>query len=281
MKILLRCYLSGSLLILISAAAFSQDSTRKLLPAVPADTAGPTTRNSPDTVTQKRSKDSIPVTIKDSAHQKPGVSSADSTNVHTGDSVRHAVRKTLSAAGSTGFSGSRRNSNGRQSPAIGHFYGRIVDAKTNKGMDGTSVQLVMALNDTATHNRRDSVVRGAITPSNGDFSFENLPILGSYHLKLTAIGYKPVDQRVAFNLKDAQSVDPEQRLGAVDKDLGNIKMEIDPTSLQQVTVTADKPLIQLGIDRKVYNVEKDLSAAGGNAVDIMKNIPSLAVDIDG
>jgi len=281
MKILLRCYLSGCLLILISAAAFSQDSTRKLLPAVPADTAGPTTRNSPDTVTQKRSKDSIPVTIKDSAHQKPGVSSADSTNVHTGDSVRHAVRKTLSAAGSTGFSGSRRNSNGRQSPAIGHFYGRIVDAKTNKGMDGTSVQLVMALNDTATHNRRDSVVRGAITPSNGDFSFENLPILGSYHLKLTAIGYKPVDQRVAFNLKDAQSVDPEQRLGAVDKDLGNIKMEIDPTSLQQVTVTADKPLIQLGIDRKVYNVEKDLSAAGGNAVDIMKNIPSLAVDIDG
>ena len=58
-------------------------------------------------------------------------------------------------------------------------------------------------------------------------------------------------------------------------------MEIDPTSLQQVTVTADKPLIQLGIDRKVYNVEKDLSAAGGTAVDIMKNIPSLAVDIDG
>ena len=148
-------------------------------------------------------------------------------------------------------------------------------------MDGTSVQLLMTIFDQATQKSRDSVVRGAITPSNGDFSFENLPVLGNYRLKLTAIGYKPVDQHVAFNLKDAQSADPEQRVGAIDKDLGNIKMEIDPTSLQQVTVTADKPLIQLGIDRKVYNVEKDLSAAGGTAVDIMKNIPSLAVDIDG
>ncbi len=100
-------------------------------------------------------------------------------------------------------------------------------------------------------------------------------------LKLTAIGYKTIDRKVAFNLKDAQSADPEQRLGAIDEDLGNIKMEQDATSLQAVTVTAEKPLIQLGIDRKIYNVEKDLSASGGTAVDIMKNIPSLSVDIDG
>ncbi len=71
-------------------------------------------------------------------------------------------------------------------------------------MDGTSVQLVMTLYDTATHSRRDSVIRGAITPSNGDFSFENLPIFGNFQLKLTAIGYKPVSQHVTFNLKDAQ-----------------------------------------------------------------------------
>jgi len=279
MKILLQCSLSGCFIFLISAAAFSQDSTRKPFPAVPNDTSGPAvTQNSRDTFP---GKDSIPISAKDSSHPAPGLSPVDSAHNHAGDSVRHAIRKTNPAATSTGFAAGRRSGSGRQSPAIGHFYGRIVDAKTNKGLDGTSVQLVMSLYDTATHNRRDSVIRGAITPSNGDFSFENLPILGSYVLKLTAIGYKPVNQRIAFNLKDAQSVDPEQRLGAIDKDLGNIKMEIDPTSLQQVTVTADKPLIQLAIDRKVYNVEKDLSAAGGTAVDIMKNIPSLAVDIDG
>ncbi len=107
------------------------------------------------------------------------------------------------------------------------------------------------------------------------------PFPAIIRLKLTAIGYKSLDQRVAFNLNDAQSADPDQRLGAVDKDLGNIKMIADPQSLQAVTVTAEKPLIQLGIDRKIYNVEKDISASGGSAVDIMKNIPSLAVDIDG
>jgi outer membrane receptor protein involved in Fe transport len=156
-----------------------------------------------------------------------------------------------------------------------------VDAKSNKGLDGVSVQLLTTLFDTVTRNRRDSVVRGAITPSNGDFSFEDLPVFGNYRLKLTAIGYKAIDEKVAFNFKDAQSADPEQRLGAIDRDLGNIKMEIDAQNLQQVTVTAEKPLIQLGIDRKIYNVEKDLTAGGGTAVDIMKNIPSVAVDIDG
>ncbi len=60
-----------------------------------------------------------------------------------------------------------------------------------------------------------------------------------------------------------------------------LKWKLILTSLQAVTITAEKPLIQLGIDRKIYNVEKDLSASGGSAVDIMKNIPSLAVDIDG
>src|SRR5450432_1782077 len=177
------------------------------------------------------------------------------------------------------FPGSRRT--GRQSPAIGHFYGRVIESKSNKGMDGASIQLLMGFYDSTRRIRRDSVIRGAIIPSNGDFSFEGLPIFGNYHLKLTAIGYKTIDQKVSFNLKDAQSSDPEQRMGTMDKDLGNIKMEVDPQTLQQVTVTSTKPLIQLGIDRRIYNVEKDISASGGNAVDIMRNIPSLSVDIDG
>ena len=175
----------------------------------------------------------------------------------------------------------RRGGSGRQSAAIGHIYGRIVDAKTGRGLEGTSAQLIMSVFDDVKHTRKDSVIRGAITPSNGDFSFENLPILGNFRLKLTAIGYKSLDRRVSFNLGSAQSIDPDQRMGAIDQDLGNIKMVQDTTSLQVVTVTAEKPLIQLGIDRKIYNVEKDISASGGTAVDIMRNIPSLSVDIDG
>src|SRR6202012_3721887 len=72
-----------------------------------------------------------------------------------------------------------------------------------------------------------------------------------------------------------------QALNAVDKDLGNIKLTEDAQNLEQVTVTASKPLIQMGVDRKIYNVEKDISAQGGSATDVMKNVPSVQVDIDG
>ncbi|HEY4935954.1 MAG TPA: outer membrane beta-barrel protein, partial [Puia sp.] len=279
MKISLRGILALCLLFMISIKTFSQDSTQPVIPSIPRDSTPPALPVIPkDSINHVR--DSIPP--DSSLHALTPVqqdSASHSLNPVSKDSVRHMTRSTPSNFMRQGSAAGRGN--GRQSPSIGHFYGRIVDAKSNKGMDGTSAQLVMTIFDTATHSRRDSVIRGAITPSNGDFSFENLPVFGNYKLRLTAIGYKPIDQKVAFNFKDAQSADPDQRLGAADKDLGNIKMEIDPTVLQQVTVTADKPLITLGIDRKIYNVEKDISASGGTAVDIMKNIPSLAVDIDG
>ena len=170
---------------------------------------------------------------------------------------------------------------GQAPPSIGHFYGKIVDSKTNKGIDGVSVQLYQNKMDTATKKRKDVPISGMITESKGNFSLENLPIFGSFHLKITAIGYKPYNQKVAFNLKFGQGGDMQQALNAVDKDLGNIKLEAETQTLDQVTITASKPLIQLGADRKIYNVEKDISPAGGTATDVMKNVPSVAVDIDG
>jgi outer membrane receptor protein involved in Fe transport len=304
MKISLCRLVTGCLLLLISSTSFSQDSTRPVIPLVPKDTTAPSfPRDSTHPGPVSVPHDSVPPVVPtDSVHISPSLlkdstspvmpivpkdssatSSLRDSTIHDtrSDSAHRASRSASPGSAPRGFSSVRRSGSGRQSPAIGHFYGRIVDAKTNKGLDGTSVQLVMTIFDTATHNRRDSVIRGAIIQSNGDFSFENLPVLGNFVLKVTAIGYKPVNQKVTFNLTNAPNADPEQRLGAADKDLGNIKMQVDPESLQTVTVTAEKPLIQLGIDRKVYNVEKDLSASGGTAVDIMKNIPSLAVDIDG
>src|SRR5450755_1641955 len=295
-------FLAGCLLLLVSNVSFSQDSTRPAPPAVPKDGTPSYPQDSthrlrvpfvPDSARPAPvfpPRDSTrPALLQDSVHALSGDTTQALTRDTTikpaispaRDSTHRVARVFVPGAASQGLSSGRRNGNGRQSPAIGHFYGKVVDGKTNKGLDGTSVQLVMTINDTVTHTRRDSVIRGAITQSNGDFTFENLPIFGNFRLKLTAIGFKPVDQRVAFNFKDAQSADPEQRMGAADKDLGNIKMIQDAENLQTVTVTAEKPLISLGIDRKVYNVEKDLSASGGTAVDIMKNIPSLSVDIDG
>src|SRR6185436_1490671 len=70
-------------------------------------------------------------------------------------------------------------------------------------------------------------------------------------------------------------------LNAFDKDLGNIKLEIDVKQLQTVTVTASKPTLRMDIDKKVFNVDQNIVSAGGTALDVMKNVPSVQVDIDG
>jgi outer membrane receptor protein involved in Fe transport len=71
-------------------------------------------------------------------------------------------------------------------------------------------------------------------------------------------------------------------MALVDKDLGNIKLEQDATQLQSVTVTSSaKPQFEMGIDRKIFNVDKNLASTGQTAVEVMKNIPNLNVDIDG
>jgi len=209
----------------------------------------------------------------------------------------------ITALSTTGFAqfpggggGRQRGAGGNgQAANIGHFYGKIVDAKTDKGMDGVSVQLIQSKFDTVTRKRRDTVVGGMITGRNGQFSLENLPIFGNYRLKITAIGYKTYDEKVAFEMKmggggrapgaggdeGGGMGNMQAALNGVDRDLGNIKLTADAQTLEQVTITASKPLIQMGVDRKIYNVEKDISAQGGTGVDVMKNVPSVQVDIDG
>lgn len=169
---------------------------------------------------------------------------------------------------------------GRPQMNIGRFYGKIVDSKTNKGIEAVSVQLIMSKMDAATKERKDTIVTGMLTSKNGDFSLEGLPVMGSFRLKITAIGYKEVEQKVAFELKMGQG-DMSQAMSAVDKDLGNIKLEEDAHLLESVTVTAGKPLMQMGIDRKIFNVEKNITSQGGTAVDVMRNVPTLNVDIEG
>ncbi len=177
---------------------------------------------------------------------------------------------------------------GGQGMNVGHFYGKIVDKKSSRGIDAASVQLLQNRFDTATKAPKESVVGGMLTKANGEFSIENLPVMGSYTLRITAIGYKAYEQKISFSIKMPQpgagAPDPQamqEALAAADKDLGNIKLDADAQTLENVTVTATKPLIQMGIDRKIFNVEKNLTSTGQTAQEIMKNIPSVNVDIDG
>ena len=173
---------------------------------------------------------------------------------------------------------------GGQMPT-GRFYGKVVDA-ANKAVEAASVTLVTKQMDTATKQTKEAVIGGMLTDKKGNFSVENVPLMGRYTLKVTIIGFKTVEKPVAFDMPNREAManaggDPTALLGAVDKDLGNIKVEANENVLGNVTVTASRPTISLGIDRKVFNVDKNITSAGGTAVDVMKNVPSVNVDIDG
>jgi hypothetical protein len=64
-------------------------------------------------------------------------------------------------------------------------------------------------------------------------------------------------------------------------DLGDMKLEPDEKLLGEVEVTTQKSSVNLSIDKRVYNVDKDLSVKGGTGVDVMKNVPGVTVDADG
>jgi outer membrane receptor protein involved in Fe transport len=166
---------------------------------------------------------------------------------------------------------------------VGHFYGKLIDSVTNKPVEAASVQLIQNKLDTVSRKRKDVVVNGMLTGKNGEFSLENLAVMASYKLKITAIGYKTIERKVAFemNMGGMRNGDMSGMLNAVDKDLGNIKLQVDAQQLENVTVSSTKSLLTMGIDRKIFNVEKNLTSVGGTAVDVMKNVPSINVDIDG
>jgi outer membrane receptor protein involved in Fe transport len=178
------------------------------------------------------------------------------------------------------FPGAARAGGGNMN--MGHFYGKVVDAN-KKGIDGITIQLKSNKFDPATKKTTEVNLGTMISATNGDFSFENLPIMGaSFKLVFTGIGYKKLEKSVSFNLKMNGGQNMQEMLAMVDKDLGNIKLEENPNDLASVTVTSTaKPQFEMGIDRKVFNVDKNLTSTGQTAVEVMKNIPNLNVDIDG
>lgn len=185
--------------------------------------------------------------------------------------------------------------------SIGHFYGKVVDGKTNKPVDGATVQLTGNKFDTASKSMKPYIYATVLTEANGDFSLENLPVFGSFKLTILFVGFKNYVQQLSFSLKMPQgganagspaassSTDnpsaaisnAQQMIGMIDKDLGNIKLEEDASTLAGVTITATKPFFEMGVDRKIFNVDKNIVSTGQTATEVMKQIPTLNVDIDG
>ena len=175
----------------------------------------------------------------------------------------------------------------------GKVFGKLLD-ENGKPAEFASVILLKTITDPATKKPKDVMVKGQNSEANGDFSFTEVPVMGAkLKLKISQVGYKTIEMPITFAMpkmegftppKAGQTPDPAvmaKMMEAFNKDLGNISLQPDAQNLDGVTVTAQKALLELDIDKKIFNVEKNIVTAGGTAVDVMRNIPSLQVDIDG
>lgn len=149
---------------------------------------------------------------------------------------------------------------GGNMPQIGRVYGKLLDASTGKPIEYASVALLK--------QQDSSLITGMLTQGNGDFNFEKLPF-GPMIARINFMGYITIYKKV--------TVTPR----ATDQDLGNIKMKPNVKELAAVEVTGQKSDFQLGIDKKIFNVDRNLSSVGGTATDVLKNVPAVNVDIDG
>ena len=138
--------------------------------------------------------------------------------------------------------------------------GKLMDSKTQSGLGYAAVSILA--------DDKDSLITGMLTGDDGSFSFSNIPN-GNFRLKASYEGYAVVIKKIALTAATPQM------------SLGNITMSPDEHTMKEVTVTAEKAASTLGVDKKVFNVDKDISSRGGNALDVMQNLPGVSVDADG
>ncbi|MHA4808446.1 outer membrane beta-barrel protein [Flavitalea flava] len=171
-------------------------------------------------------------------------------------------------------------------PSIGRAYGKVTDS-TGQPMGQVSALVLKASVDPTTKKKKLVLLKGMDTKPNGEFDFEDLPIASPLVLKLSATGYKPQDVSFMIVPASASGVSkpgegsPLGNLPSFNKDLGSLKLVNDMKELGAVTVTAKTPAMRLDMDKKVFNVDRNIVSAGGTAQDVMRNVPSVNVDIDG
>ena len=89
---------------------------------------------------------------------------------------------------------------GQGAPNMGHIYGKIVDS-AGKGINDASVMLMQNKYDSVAKKRKDVLLKGQMTKANGEFNLEDLPMFGQMKLKISAVGYKPYEQAVSFQMR--------------------------------------------------------------------------------
>ncbi|MBN9349348.1 MAG: TonB-dependent receptor [Chitinophagaceae bacterium] len=138
--------------------------------------------------------------------------------------------------------------------------GRVLDGTTNKGIGFATIEVL--------HDKDSSVLAGVLSKDNGDFTIDAIPS-GRFILRINYISLTTVYHSFILTSKD---------LGV---DIGNFKLYSNVVALQGVTITGAAPVYSTNFDKKVFNASKSLVSSGGDATDVLKQIPLVNIDIDG
>lgn len=134
--------------------------------------------------------------------------------------------------------------------------GKVVDATSNQPLEYATIIL---------KNSETQKISGGITNEKGVFNIKTPK--GTYEISL---------EFISFNSKKF----PKQNI-TKDLNLGTIKLSENLSSLDEVVIIAEKTTVDIRLDKKVFNIGKDLSIRGGNASDVLGNVPSVQVDVEG
>ena len=152
---------------------------------------------------------------------------------------------------------------GGKMPAIGVVNGSVMDSTSGLPIEYASISLV--------NMRSDEVVTGALSDKTGRFNIREVP-LGRYRAVVEFIGYA-TKEISPINIFPGEG-------GGIKHDLGSMKLQISSINLAEVEVLGESQFIQT-IDKQIFTVGKNLAASGGSGEDVLNQVPTVAVDIDG
>lgn len=151
---------------------------------------------------------------------------------------------------------SLQNLQAQATPSI-KITGTVLDQDTNQPLEYATLVLRSIQNP--------DKLSGGITDASGKFDVETAP--GQYDVSVEYISY------TTYKLNN-QSI-------TSNTDLGTIKLGIDVEQLNAVEVVGERTSVELKLDKKVYNVGQDLTVKGGSVSDVLDNVPSVSVDVEG
>ena len=135
-------------------------------------------------------------------------------------------------------------------------FGKVIDSETKQPLEYSTIII---------KNLNGKIITGGITDSNGFFDIQVAK--GTYNISIEFISFKT---KYILNKVINGSTD-----------LGTIFLEINAESLDEVEIIAEKSTVEIRLDKKIYNVGKDMTVKGGTASDVLDNVPSVSVDVEG